>query len=106
MITFLAFTLPTLIILLPIIMFSIYRLTIKTKIRRKIIVSSILFLLLGLIVPWIATFVSANGLASGIPDDQPKCVTGAAMFFFYGYLINLIGIPFFAVIFYFTDSKN
>ena len=57
-------------------------------------------MLLGVILPWIAMFVSANRLAAGMPDDSPKCVSGAAAFWFLGYLINLIGIPLIGFIFY------
>jgi hypothetical protein len=97
--------LPSFIDLLPIILFSIYRIFIKTKIRRKILISGIILFFIGLIVPWIATFVSAIGLASEMPQG-PKCVTGAAIFFFFGYIVNLIGIPFLGIIFYLTGKNE
>lgn len=49
--------------------------------------------LVGLIVPIVATFLSARGLAYNFGPNDPKCVTGAAVFIFFGYLINLIGVP-------------
>jgi hypothetical protein len=49
--------------------------------------------LVGLIVPVVATFLSAPGLAYNFGPDDPKCVTGAAVFIFFGYLVNLIGVP-------------
>lgn len=82
--------------LTPIIGFIIYRFRIKQRIRPKIIITGLIAIVLGLIFPWIATLVSANGLAAGMP----KCVTGATTFLFFGYVINLIGIPLIGLIFY------
>ena len=96
---------PTFIILIPIIGFIIYRFRIKSRIRRKILISGLIGIALGLILPWIATFVSANGLAAGMPDNTPKCVTGATIFLFFGYLINLIGIPLIGLLFYFLATE-
>lgn len=96
----LSIIIPIILILLPIIGFIIYRLGMKSRIRRKIIISGLIALVLGLILPWVAMFVSAHGLAVGMPDNSPKCVTGATTFWFFGYIINLIGIPLFGLIFY------
>ena len=96
----LSIIIPTILILIPIIGFIIYRFRIKWGVRPKIIISGMIAIVLGLILPWIATFVSAYGLAAGMPDDSPKCLTGAATFWFFGYVINLIGIPLIGLIFY------
>ncbi len=106
MTNFLSTILPLIIILLPIPLFFAYRLSIRTNVRKKIMISGALFMLLGLIVPWIATFVSANGLAAGMTGDGPKCVTGAATFFYFGYLINLPGIPLFGLLFYILGKDD
>lgn len=96
----LSIIIPTLLILIPIVGFIIYRFRITKRIRPKFIISGLIAIILGLILPWIATFISAHGLATGMPDDAPKCVTGAATFWFFGYVINLIGIPLIGLIFY------
>ncbi len=106
MTNFLSTILPLIIILLPIPLFFAYRLSIRPNVRKKIMISGALFMLLGLIVPWIATFVSANGLAAGMTGDGPKCVTGAATFFYFGYLINLPGIPLFGLLFYILGKDD
>jgi len=49
--------------------------------------------LAGLFVPIVATSLSAQGLASNFGPDDPRCVTGVATFIFFGYLVNLIGVP-------------
>ncbi len=96
----LSIIIPTILMLTPIIGFIIYRFRIKQRIRPKIIISGLIAVVLGLIFPWIATFVSANGLAAGMPEETTKCVTGATTFLFLGYVINLIGIPLIGLIFY------
>ncbi|MBT1705827.1 hypothetical protein [Chryseosolibacter indicus] len=84
---------PTITILTPlIILISIGRR--KNKIDRVNFVVAILgCFLLGLVVPIVATFLSAQGLVYSFEADSPKCVTGAAVFIFFGYLVNLIGVP-------------
>ncbi|GAB3819207.1 hypothetical protein GCM10028895_17320 [Pontibacter rugosus] len=49
--------------------------------------------LLGVVVPILATYFSAKGLMYNFGPDEPKCVIGAGIFLFLGYLINLIGLP-------------
>ena len=49
--------------------------------------------LVELIVPVVATFLSTRVLAYNFRSDDPKCVTGAAVFIFFRYLIALIGVP-------------
>ena len=96
--------LPTIIILLPCISYVIFRLIIKTKIILKILIAGVLFLLLGLLVPWIAMFISAKGLMMGMPHGG--CVTGAAIFYFFGSVVNLIGIPVLGLIFFILEKMK
>lgn len=119
--------LPAIIISLPIILYSAYSLSVKSKFKRKVLISGLVFLFIGLAVPWISTFVSANGLVkelhcvwtpaygagtatdeliSKMADDRTKYISGATVFLFYGYLINLIGIPFLGFIFYKTGKEK
>ena len=92
---FLSIILPSIIIMLPIVLFFAYRMYINTNVRKKILISGAIFMVLGLIVPWIAAFVSSYGLTAGLPGNGPKCVNGVMVFIFYGYLINVPGIPLF-----------
>jgi len=116
--------LPTIIILLPIILFSFYGLSIKSKIGRKLLISGFVFFLIGLVVPWIATIVSAYGFELRLSDEwipargsgsanaeeilheRSKLVIRKNIFLFYGYLINLIGIPFLGLIFYLEGKEG
>jgi len=84
---------PTLIILTPLtILILIGRR--KKRIDRFDFGAAIIgCFLVGLIVPVVATFLSARGLAYNFGPDDPKCFTGAAVFIFFGYLLNLIGVP-------------
>jgi hypothetical protein len=109
---------PAIIILLPIVLFSIHGLSAQLKTRRQVLISGLIFLSIGLVVPWIASSVSAYGLYAELPDiwlpargsgnrlaekmldDRSEYVSKAMFFFYYGYLINLLGIPFLGVIFY------
>jgi uncharacterized membrane protein (DUF441 family) len=84
---------PTLAILTPLIIL-ILRGRRKNRINRTSFGTAFLgCLLIGLVVPIFATYLSARGLAYNFGPDDPKCVTGAAAFIFFGYLINLIGVP-------------
>ena len=49
--------------------------------------------LLGFVVPILATYLSLKGLMYNFGPDEPKCVIGAGVFLFFGYLINIIGLP-------------
>ena len=61
----------------------------------KLTISISLFsLLLGLITPFCATIVSANGLSYDLPKDRPNCVEGASVFFPLGYIFTIIAIGF------------
>lgn len=106
MTTFYSLILPFLIIVLPCTLFTIYRLNIKTNIRQKVLIVGIVLFLFGLIVPWIATDVSIKGLLMALKGSNSKCVTGAAVFLYFGYMINLIGIPFLGFIFYISGKKT
>jgi hypothetical protein len=92
MTTFLGLILPLLILIIPIgLLIFVSRLK---KIESAEFGMTILgCFILGLIVPIVSTFVSANGLAYGHTGDEPICVTGASVFFMLGYMINLIGVP-------------
>ena len=94
----LSLILPTIIILLPCILFVLLRLIIKTNILLKILIAGVLLFILGLFVPWIALGISVQGLMIGMP--QGGCVTGASVFYFFGYIINLLGIPILGLIFF------
>lgn len=115
--------LPAIIVLLPIFLF--YRMSIKIKIKRKVLISGLLFLLLGLAVPWIALYISAFGLDKELPeiwlpargsgqdelldkiwDERSQYMSKALFFLYFGYLINLIGIPFLVLIFYLKGKKK
>jgi hypothetical protein len=117
--------LPAIIVLLPVVLLSIYRLSNKSKTKRQVVISGLLFLLLGLAVPWIATYISVVGLDKELPevwlpargggqdelldkllDERSKYVSKALFFLYYGYLINLIGIPCLELIFYFKRKKE
>lgn len=56
--------------------------------------------LAGLVVPIAATFLSARGLMYNLDPEATKCVTGAAAFLFYGYPVNLIGVPLAGIIYF------
>ncbi|WP_276496595.1 hypothetical protein [Pontibacter litorisediminis] len=85
--------LPFLLIMLPvIILIAIGRK--KNKIGRVKFGLAILGCsLLGFVVPILATYLSAKGLMYNFGPDDPKCVIGAGVFLFGGYLINVIGLP-------------
>ncbi|MBD8489696.1 hypothetical protein IFO69_13145 [Echinicola sp. CAU 1574] len=102
--TLLSIILPTIIILTPILVFFVYRFNIKENIRQKILISGALLFLFGLLVPRLATFVSLYRLGPGT-DENTRCAIGATVFFYFGYLINLAGIPILSTIFYFTGKK-
>jgi len=101
---FLALILPTIIILLPCILYVVFILIIKTEIIQKILIAGVLLLLLGLVVPWIAMGISIKGLTMGMPNGS--CVTGATAFYFLGYFINLIGIPALGLIFFVLEKMK
>ena len=88
---------PTLIILIPIaILIVIGRM--KNKIDRTEFCFAVLgYFLLGLFVPIVATFLSVRGLVYNFGPDKDVCATGAGVFIFFGYQINLIGVPIVAI---------
>ena len=95
--TFLALILPFIILLIPIGLLTFV--SIKWRMNR-LAFGLIAFgcFALGLVVPIVSTFVSANGLSYGYTGTKPLCVTGAAFFFMLGHVINLIGIPIASII--------
>jgi len=99
-------TLPTLINFLPLAMFATFRIIIKKRIRQKVVISGIIFLILGILAPFISTIICANGMAANIPVGQPKCVTGAVFYFFWGILLNLFCIPILGLIFFLSKKKG
>ncbi|MBP1677387.1 MAG: hypothetical protein H6Q20_1946 [Bacteroidetes bacterium] len=99
---FLSLILPTIIILLPCILFVVFRLIIKTKILVNILIAGVLLFIVGFFVPWIALGISIKGLMMGMPEGG--CVTGATVFCFFGYAINLIGIPMLGLIFFILEK--
>jgi len=97
MITFMSLIFPTIIILLPCVLYVIFRLVIKNGIILKTIIAGILLFILGLLVPWMAMEVSIKGLRMAMPNGG--CYTGASIFYFFGYIVNLFGIPLLGMIF-------
>jgi len=89
----LSLVIPTLVIFAPLIILILVG-SRKGKIQRIgfwFIIAGCF--LLGLIAPIVATFISARALMAGFEPGEPKCITGVAVFLFFGYAINLIGIP-------------
>lgn len=96
----LGLVIPTLIILAP-LAFLLWIGRRKSRVSRTDFGVAVLgCFLAGLVVPIAATFLSASGLMYNMGPDAPKCVTGAAAFLFYGYLINLIGVPMAGIIYF------
>ena len=90
---FLGIVLPLLLIILPIIILLVIGRK-RNKIGRvKFGLAIICCSFLGFVVPILATYLSATGLMYNFGPDDPKCVTGAGVFLFFGYLINIIGLP-------------
>lgn len=56
--------------------------------------------LLGVAVPILATYLAAQGLMYNFGPDEPKCVIGAGVFLFVGYLANILGLPIIGVAFF------
>jgi uncharacterized BrkB/YihY/UPF0761 family membrane protein len=98
MTSLLAITIPSVIILVPIVILGLIGIW-RRRLKRIGFVLGILgCFLLGLIAPVLATAISAHGLMYNFSPDEPKCVTGAATFLFFGYLMNLIGIPLLGIV--------
>ena len=55
--------------------------------------------LVGLIVPVVATYLSVQGFMFNRDPEDPYCATGVVSFLFYGYLINLLGVPIAGIVF-------
>lgn len=85
-------------------MFVVIRPKIKTDIIRDIVVAGILLLLLGLLVSRIAMYISIKGILPEMPNV--KCDMGAVVFCFFGYLVNLVGIPVLGLIFYIQENRK
>ncbi len=66
--------------------------------RPRTIITGIIALILGTILPWITTFISANEHVSAMHNSTEN-LTGAAFFLFFGFVLNLIGIPIIGLIF-------
>jgi hypothetical protein len=84
---------PTLVVLSPFIVLLLIAWKKKNMRKPIFVIGLISSFLLGLIVPIIATFLSTKGLAYNFGPDDPRCLTGATVFVFFGYLINLVGLP-------------
>lgn len=105
--------LPAIIVLLPVILYPVYCRSIESNRRRKFLISGITFLITGLVVPWIATIISAHGLYKELPviwiparsagvyhnalfektmTARDEYVSQAVYFLYAGYLINITGI--------------
>lgn len=77
----------------------------KSKLKKlDITYTGVLLFCAGLIVPWIALAISVRGLLMGMPNGG--CVTGAGVFLFFGYVINLVGIPFLWLLFCLLKINN
>ncbi len=119
--------LPAIVVLLPAVLYTIYCRSIESNRRRKILISGITFLIIGIVVPWIATIISAHGLYKELPaiwiparsGSDYSCeffekimigrkdyVSKAVYFFYAGYLINAAGIPLLGCFFYEPVRKS
>ena len=92
--------LPLLIIFLPIIILAVIGKGKKQVNRMEFSVVILVCSLLALVVPILATYFSVKGLMYNFGPDEPKCVTGAGIFLFFGYLLNIIGLPIIGIAFF------
>ena len=84
-----AFLIPLLITGFPVILiWTLNKVAfIKTSFELTFI-ATIVSVAIGFATPFYAVMTCAQGLSQSMPDDQPKCVTGAAMFFPIGILVT------------------
>lgn len=85
--------LPLLLILLPVALLILVRLRCRGIKKGEFGLAIFGCLILGLIVPILATMIGSYGLLYGITSSRPTCITGVAAYFFFGYLINIVGVP-------------
>ncbi len=103
---FLTLILPIIVLCIPIIGYLMYYKLEKAKTRKKVVLVGLAVFLVGLLTPWLATFVSLYGISHNLPSDAPNSLTGVAVFFFIGYLITLIGTPIIGIMLYFSTEKK
>ena len=104
--SFLTLILPFIVICLPIAGYLTYYILDKTRTRKKVLLTGLIILLVGILTPWVATFIASYGIAYDLPPDEPVCATGAGFFWFIGYIATLFGTPIIGLILYFSTEKN
>lgn len=98
--------LPLAIILLPCILFFFYSQQIKTKVSLKVTIAGILFLLLGLVLSWIAMLVF---IKISLKQSQPYegvCLTGIELMPLLGWIFNIVGITTLWLVFFISEKKK
>lgn len=84
---------PTLILFIPLTVLILIGRKSKRISRRVWVLAIIGCFLAGIIVPLVATSISISGLINNYGSDEPNCVTGAGVFLYFGFLLNVISIP-------------
>ena len=80
------FLIPLIISAIPLlIMLGIYKLQKAINSFWLILSFSSLTVLMGFVTPFYAIMLCANALAQNMPNNQPKCVIGAAIFLLVGF---------------------
>lgn len=98
--------LPILLIILPIVALVIIGRGNNKKGRVRFVLAIIGCSLLGLVVPILATYLSVQGLMYNFGPGDPKCIIGAGVFLFSGYIINIIGLPIIGIAFFPTKHTK
>ncbi|WP_420147929.1 hypothetical protein [Spirosoma sp.] len=91
------FGIPLLITSIPLVVFLFLSQLERIKESSGLIFLTTVFsTFIGWWTPFLGMLICSYFLASSMPDDKPKCVTGAVLFLFLGYLITgatlLIGL--------------
>ena len=108
----LTFALPTLIVCLPIAGYiTTYLLLSKPKRTvKRVVVTGLIMMLIGMLTPWIAALISIGGVASELASADIRCGTPLAVFFmfwlFTGYIVTFSGIPLTGLILYWISKKH
>lgn len=82
---------PLLITLLPVGFLLVFAKPLSATHRLKsTLIISAMAVISGLITPFLASVVCASNLAATLPNDEPRCVTGAVIFLPIGGLMTLV----------------
>lgn len=85
------FVIPLIISAIPLlIMVGIYKFQKEINSYLLILGFSLLTLFIGFVTPFYAIIFCANALAQNMPNDKPKCVTGASVFLLVGFTFTFI----------------